>query len=392
MASGAVPAPPEGRRTAFASLACTLVAGIVVFLESVLTDLPGPAQPAWWWCSFTLLLVVQLVATGLLPRPGMVSENVWLPAMVVLALSTFLLYADHGLTAAFIVVSAATVARHASTTALVAVIAVQTVAATAGIALAGWPIVDVVAGVVIYAGFQSFGALVVLAARRETEARHELAEAHAELRATVARLEAVSRDAERLRIARDLHDVIGHQLTALILELEVASHLVDDDTSTEEHVLRARTVAKGLLADVRAAVGEMRKAPQELESMLAAVARDVPGLAVSVEVVESVPIDDETAQTILRCAQEAITNTLRHAGAGRLDLFVEADQRGVRVRAVDDGCGTDSLVPGHGLTGMRERIEALGGSLDVRSSAGGGFVIDGVVPRPAASEPTARPA
>jgi signal transduction histidine kinase len=379
MAGGAVAAPRGGRRTAYATLACTLVAGIVVFLESVVTNLPGSPWPVWWWVSFTLLVVVQLVATGLVPRPAGTPVNAWLTALVVLALTTFLLYADHGLTAAFIVVSAAAVARHASTRALAGVIALQTVVATTGIALVGWPVVDVVAGIVVYAGFQSFGALVVLAARRETEARHELTQTHAALRSTVARLEEVSRDAERLRISRDLHDVIGHQLTALILELEVASHHVGG-SEAEQHVLRARTVAKGLLADVRATVGEMRTPPAALGPRLSAIARDVRGLEVSVRVVEDVPIDDETAQTILRCVQEAITNTLRHAEADHLDVVVEARRSGLQLRAVDDGRGAADVELGHGLTGMRERMEALGGSLEVRSRRGEGFVIEGRVP------------
>lgn len=372
-------APREGRRTAWATLACTLVAGVVVFLESVVTDLPGSPWPVWWWCSFALLVAVQLVATGLVPRPAPVPERVWLVALVVLALTTFLLYAEHGLTGAFLVVSAAAVARHASTRALLGVITLQTLAASTGIALSDWPLVDVVAGVFVFAGFQAFGSLVVLAARRETEARHELARTHAELRATVAELEAVSREAERLRIARDLHDVMGHQLTALALELEVASHLVED-TEAREHVLRARTVAKGLLADVRGAVGDMRRPPQALEAVLTAIARDTPGLDVTVRVVERVPVDDATAEAVVRCTQEAITNTLRHADARRLDVLVEADHDGVHVRAVDDGRGTDAVVLGHGLTGMRERLEALGGRLEVRSSPGAGFAIDGRVP------------
>lgn len=393
MASRATPGLREGRRTAYATLACTLVAGIVVFLESVVTDLPGAAEPAWWWMSYVLLVLVQLVATGLLPRLGGIPSTAWLVVMVVLALCTFLLYPDHGLTASFIVVSAATVARQASPRAVVAVIALQTAVATAGVAAAGWPLVDVVAGVVVYAGFQTFGAVVVLVARRETEARHELALTHTELRAAVAQLQAATRDAERLRIARDLHDVMGHQLTALALELEVASHLVGEApgraSTAEEHVLRARAVAKGLLADVRAAVGEMRAGPQALEPILVALASDVPGLEVSVRVDETVPIDDDRAQVIVRCAQEAITNTLRHAGAERLDVVVASDRTGIRVRAVDDGRGATDVVPGHGLTGMRERLEALGGSLDIRSSPGGGFTVQGHLPptRHATAEP-----
>lgn len=373
-------APRAGRRTAYASLACTLVAGVVVLLEAVLTDLPGPVSALWWWCSFGVLLVVQLVATGLVPRPRWVPDQVWLPALVLAAMVTFLLYPDHGLTAAFLVVSTATVARHASLRAVVGVIALQTVVATLGIAAIGWPLADVLAGIFAYAGFQAFGALVVLAARGETEARQELAETHAELRSTVALLEATSRDAERLRIARDLHDVVGHQLTALALELEVASHKVRDDAAAE-HVARARALAKGLLGDVRTAVGEMRHRGTALEPMLTALAHDIPGLEVSVTVQGVDRVDADEAHVILRVAQEAITNALRHSGASRLALTVTADADGLRVQATDDGRGTDQIVPGHGLLGMRERLEAKGGELVLSSGPGRGFTIEGRLPR-----------
>lgn len=378
--SRAAPGAVPGRRTAYASLACTLVAGIVVFLEATMTDLPGSRWPVLWWCSFVLLLAVQLVATGLVARPSRVPGKVWLPALAVLALLTFALYPDHGLTAAFIVVSAAAVARHASRRAIVGVIALQTVVATVAVALVGWPLVDVLAGIVAYSGFQTFGALVVLAARGETEARRELADAHEELRATVTLLEETSRDAERLRIARELHDVLGHQLTALALELEVAGHRVTGSPG-HEHVVRSRTIAKELLGDVRAAIGEMRDAPHGLEPTLSVLARNVPGLQVSVRVVEDGTVDPDQAQVILRCAQEAITNTLRHASAERLDVVVEAASGGISIKATDDGQGAERIVPGHGLTGMRERLEALGGTLVVESGPGQGFSLVGRLPR-----------
>lgn len=378
--------PRTGRRTANALLACTLVAGAVVLLEATLTDLPCPIWPLWWWLSYSLLVIIQLVATGLVRPPPWIPSHVWLPALVVSALWTFLLYPDHGLTAAVIVVSAAAVARYGSTRAVVAVITVQSLAAITASAMRGGPLADILAGAVVYPGFQAFGALVVLAARRETEARHELADTHAELRTTAALLEAATRDAERVRIARDLHDMIGHQLTALALELEVASHLVDQGTANE-HVLRARTIAKGLLEDVRTAVAQIREGPDGLRPMLAELTHNVPGLEVSVRIEPGVQVEGERAQAIVRCTQEAITNTLRHGRAERLDVTVETDPSGVRLRAVDDGQGTARVVPGHGLTGMRERLEALGGSLKVSSSTGKGFAIEGLIPFPPKSEP-----
>lgn len=375
-ASGAVRA---GRRTAYAILACTLVAGTVVLLESTLTDLAGPALPTLWWMSYGALVLIQLVATGLVPPPPRVPHGVWLPALVGSALGTFLLYPDHGLTAALLVVSAAAVARRASTRAVVAVVLFQSVAAVAAVATIGWPLGDILAGAVVYPGFQAFGALVVLTARRETEARQELAETHAELRSTVALLEAASRDAERMRIARDLHDVVGHKLTALVLELEVSTHLVPDGEAAD-HVARARSVAKDLLEDVRSAVAQMRLTSDDLRPALAELARNAPGLIVAIDVEPSLEVTGDRAQAIVRCVQEAITNTLRHGDATSLDVTVAADRAEVLVRAADDGRGSPRIVPGNGLTGMRERLESLGGTLAVRSSPREGFVIEGRLP------------
>lgn len=363
-----------GRRTAYATLACTLAAGIVVLLEAGLTDLPGPASFTAWWVSFAVLVGVQLVATGLVPRPRRTPHAVWLVALVVAALTTFLLYPEHGLTAAFLVASAATVARHCPTRVVLAVIGLQTVLATVAIAVVDWPLVDVLAGVVVFAGFQAFGALVVQAARRETEARHELARAHAELRATVVLLEEATRSTERLRIARDLHDVLGHHLTALALELEVASHSAPGDV----HVERARSIAKGLLHDVRASVGQIREETGPLEASLRALADDVPGLTIRVRV--DARVGPEQSAVVLRCAQEAITNALRHADAHRLDLVVEPAADGIRFSAADDGRGVAAVVLGHGLTGMRERVESLGGELSVRSGPGAGFGVVATLP------------
>lgn len=383
MTAGDVGAVP-GRRTAWATLACTVVAGVVVLLETTLTDLPGPRWPTWWWVSFALFLSVQLVTTGFLPRPRTLPPRFWVSAMVVLALMTFLQYPDHGLTAALLVVSAAAVARHSSRRALVLVVILQTALAAAALRVVGAPLVDVIAGLVAFGGFQAFGALVVLAARGETEARQELAEAHTELGATVALLEVATRDAERLRIARDLHDVVGHQLTALTLELEVAAHQlarITEETPSTEHVTRARTIAKDLLGDVRAAIGEMREPEGGLESKLRALARRAPGLEVCVHLVDSDMIEAREASVVVRCVQEAITNTLRHARAERLELTVEAGRDEIRVCARDDGDGAEAVVPGNGLIGMRERLEALGGTLDVTSSPGEGFALVGSLPR-----------
>ncbi|WP_081975561.1 sensor histidine kinase [Modestobacter caceresii] len=370
------------RTIAVAALVSLVAVGAVVLMAQ-LDHEPGssPAHPAWWWTAYLLYVLVFLVIGDWLPRPPGVADDALVVAAVVLGIAVFMLFPDPGWTAIVLVVTAAGAAFVWPSRAVVAVIALQTsavgLAFGIGVATKGWPLSLLVLSVLADGSFQFFAALLVRTARREAEARTDLAVVHAELRAAYTLLEVTSRDAERLRISRDLHDVVGHKLTALVLELEVASHLVGEEEG--EHVTRARTIAKDLLGDVRATVGRMRESGHLLEPMLHSLARDVPGLEVSLHV-EAGPVEGDQAQAVLRCVQEAITNTLRHSGANHLHVAVVADASGICVETRDDGWGTAVIVPGNGLTGMRERFQALGGSLHVVSSPGHGFTATGRLP------------
>lgn len=367
------------RKIALASIACAEVAGVVVLVETTLTDLGGPRWPVVWWIAYGLFLITLFVVYGYLPRPRRLRVDPLLVLLILLATVLVVLFAEQGWIALLYVVTAVTTAFHWRTRTVVLVIIGQTAAVGLVVALGGWPVVDVIMGVVAYLNFQAFGALVVMAARGEATARRELAVAHAELRTASSLLEVTSRDAERLQISRDLHDIAGHKLTALALELEVASHLIEPGEG-RVHVDRARMIGKDLLAEVRAAVGQLRSGGFDLEPALRSLTRDVPGLRIDLRVTGAELIRPDQAQAVLRFAQESITNSLRHAEAGRLDLQVEVAGDEIRLSAADDGRGAAAIVPGHGLTGMRERLEALGGRLDLRSVAGAGFVVTGSLP------------
>lgn len=372
------------RKIALASVVCAEVAGVVVLIETTLTDFGGPRWPIAWWIAYGLFLITLFLAYGYLPRPRRIRVDALLVLLILLATVLVLLFAEQGWIALLYVVTAVTTAFHWRTRTVALVIIGQSATIGVVVALTGWPVVDVIMGVVAYLNFQAFGALVVMAARGEASARRELAVAHAELRAASTLLEVTSRDAERLQISRDLHDIAGHKLTALSLELEVASHLIEPGEG-RVHVDRARVIGKELLADVRAVVGRLRTGRFELEPALRTLARDVPGLLIDLRVSGAELIPPEQAQAVLRFAQESITNSLRHAEAGRLDLRVEVAGDEIRLSAVDDGRGTERIEPGHGLTGMRERLEALGGRLELVSAAGAGFTLTGSLPTGRAS-------
>jgi signal transduction histidine kinase len=228
-------------------------------------------------------------------------------------------------------------------------------------------------------GFQLFAVCAAQLLRSEVAARDKLARANEELKAAQVLLGESARMGERLRIARDLHDVMGHSLTSLTIHLDVASRLTTGPAA--EHLSCARAVSGELLEQVRAVVGRFRVPPIDLRTALQSLANSVKELNVRVVLPEDLAVlDPARADTILRCAQEAITNTLRHAGARQLVIEVQEGGNGVVVMARDDGRGGQFVI-GHGLSGMRERFEMFGGSLSIASQEGEGFSIRGIIPR-----------
>jgi len=228
----------------------------------------------------------------------------------------------------------------------------------------------------IYLGISALGFVASVVASQQAEAREAQRRLNSELRATRALLAESTRIAERMRIARDLHDLIGHHLTALSLNLEVASHLTNEAAS--EHVGKAQATARHLLSDVREAVSELRQDDAiDLTQALRSLIEGVPGLTVRVEMPPRFSVQDpRRAQVLLRCAQEIITNCAKHAGARQLWLtFAYADANQLGLHARDDGRGAPHFKPGNGLSGMRERLAEFGGSVTVSTNPGEGFAL-----------------
>lgn len=232
-----------------------------------------------------------------------------------------------------------------------------------------------------FGGFQLFAFGTGALARRERLAREALGAAHAELLATRALMAEHSRASERLRISRDLHDALGHHLTALSLQLDVASHLADG--RAVQHVRQAHAITRLLLADVRDVVGQLRESrPRDLaQAVRALVSAPAGPLAIHLDAPESLPTEDEAhAQAVLRCVQEIVTNATRHGQARHLWITVVTGPEGLTLHARDDGQGAARVAWGHGLTGMRERFEALAGRIEVDAHPGHGFEVRGFLP------------
>jgi signal transduction histidine kinase len=226
----------------------------------------------------------------------------------------------------------------------------------------------------MYFSFSALTFITSTVASQQAGEREEQRRLNSELRATRALLAESSRIAERMRIARDLHDLVGHHLTALTLNLEVASHLTNEAAGV--HVRKAQSTAKHLLADVREVVSELRQDDAiDLTQALRSLIEGVPGLNVHLSTPPRFEVEDpRRAQMLLRCLQEIVTNTVRHANARNLWLAFEhhgADE--LRLEARDDGRGAPHYKPGNGMTGMRERLAEFGGEVSVSTAAQGGF-------------------
>jgi signal transduction histidine kinase len=231
-------------------------------------------------------------------------------------------------------------------------------------------------------GFQAFAAASSLLALSEAAARATLAETNAELQAAQEKLAESSRTEERLRISRDLHDTLGHHLTALSLQLEVAARVSDGKAS--DHLRQAHAITRLLLSDVRDVVGTLRDArPIDLAREIRALAEAPSDVAIHLEMPEALAVPDrDRAQALLRCVQEIVTNAARHADARNLWIRLEVRSDGVTLHARDDGRGVPQVSLGHGLTGMRERFAALAGSVEFESRPDTGFEVRGFMPTP----------
>ena len=211
-----------------------------------------------------------------------------------------------------------------------------------------------------------FAAVAVHLARHTVETAHDLRLANAELRGARSLLEETSRAHERTRISRELHDVLGHDLTALGLQLEVATHLPPERAAV--HVATAQEVTARLLRNVREVAMVLRDGPAlDLEQALHALAAGAaPGLVVHLVMPEGLRLADAAhGHCIVRCAQEIVTNALRHARAQNLWIALAVEDCAIRLEAYDDGCGASEVRAGQGLAGMRARLEELGGRLSI---------------------------
>ena len=196
---------------------------------------------------------------------------------------------------------------------------------------------------------------------------------------------------ERNRLAREIHDTLAQGLTATALQLESADALLDAGSErAHEPLRRALSLTRSNLEEAKRSVLDLRAAPLEgrplSEALRALVDRWEAQTGISARyraVNGSRPLPPSVEAALYRICQEALTNVATHAEAGRVIVRLVATPEQVRLAVEDDGRGFEtSKVPGdrHGLVGMRERAEVLGGALEVHSEKGAGTRIEATVP------------
>ena len=194
-------------------------------------------------------------------------------------------------------------------------------------------------------------------------------EANRRLRMAHDEIEHLARVAERERIARDLHDVLGHTLSVVILKSELAGKLIGRDPQRAGTEIRdVERISREALAEVRKAIGGYRAGGLEEEFARAASTLQTAGVAAQCQAAP-VPLSPAQETVLALAVREAVTNVVRHAEAAHCRLTIEQVNGFCRLQIQDDGRG-GAQAEGNGVRGMRERVEALGGTLQRETSAG----------------------
>lgn len=231
-----------------------------------------------------------------------------------------------------------------------------------------------------YFGFQMFAALTAWYARRAEETANDLKQTNAHLLATRSLLEESARDRERLRLARELHDVAGHKLTALKLNLTALDRAGDGGAPATVKV--ASQLATELLDDIRGVVAQIRQHDGlDVRGALELLIAPLPSPRIHLEVGAEARVDSVAqAETLLRVVQEALTNIVRHAQADNAWIKLTRTGESVQLSIRDDGRGVLPLREGFGLKGMRERLTLVMGTLAISRHGSAGICLDITVP------------
>lgn len=204
------------------------------------------------------------------------------------------------------------------------------------------------------------------------------------LRLSQQEVQRLAQSAERERIGRDLHDVLGHTLSLIVMKSELASRLMERDAQAAATQIReVEKVARDALSQIRTAVSGIRLAGLEAELASARLTL----LSADVQLhyqLAPVTLSSEVETVFALAVREAVTNIIRHAKAQRVEVELISQKNSLQLHISDDGSGhtLGTLKPGNGLNGMRERLQLLGGDLAIDTSPQGGVRLSLSCPKP----------
>lgn len=236
-------------------------------------------------------------------------------------------------------------------------------------------------------GFVSATGFVVVfsqLARRERVARAEVERLVRDLRVANERAEELATTRERNRIAREVHDSVGHTLTVAGMQLEAARTQLEGPAA--ERIERVQQILRDGLGELRRSVSMLRVTPSSPQAFTRAITELIEdccaaGLPATLETEGTPrPLPGATGFALFRAAQEALTNARRHARARSVRVRISYGAGAVALRVSDDGVGAEEIAPGNGLTGLRERIALLGGEVEIAPRPGRGLELRVEVP------------
>ncbi|NIV39204.1 MAG: sensor histidine kinase [Anaerolineae bacterium] len=215
----------------------------------------------------------------------------------------------------------------------------------------------------------------------------ELEEANAQLAAYATQAEELAMTQERNRLAREIHDNLGHYLTIVNVQIEAARVVMESDPDRALDAMdKAQELTQKGLARVRESVAALRESPvsnRPLDEAIASLVQEAQSSGIVAEftvIGEPVALEHKVALALYRAAQEGLTNVCKHARASRVDVLLAYQAIEVRLEVRDNGVGAAQTNGGFGLLGIRERMQLLGGKLELDTGVGKGFRLTASVP------------
>jgi signal transduction histidine kinase len=211
--------------------------------------------------------------------------------------------------------------------------------------------------------------------------------ANAQLAAYATQAEELAMIQERNRLAREIHDSLGHTLTIVNVQIEAAKVvMLSDPERALDSLNKAQKFARKGLTQVRESVASLRESPvsnQPLSEAIRPLVKEAHSTGIVTEfkiVGEPQTLENKVALALYRAAQEGLTNVCKHARASRVDILLDYQPNQVRLELKDNGVGATETTGGFGLLGIQERMQLLGGKLEIHTAAGKGFGLVASVP------------